>query len=205
MIVISAPTILLALALQAPIQPTVRLNLDAESERCPSDGRGGGLVEGSLKGRGRGGAKTVPPLEVTLVSMNREEYREGDPFVFEVGIRNRSQTPQRIPTLPRSAICDELDPNKPERADAIIQLRVKTSPSESGLASVATLWASSKRKESWAILEPGQTALIRVTRQWSRIYFPNGVPERGEAYLNVEVTGTATTDSSNSIPIRVAR
>jgi hypothetical protein len=195
---------LLALTLQAQGRATVTVDLPLGSNACPSDG-GGGLVQGANLNIVHGGAKTVPPLEVTLVSMNREEYQAGDPLVFEVGIRNRSQTPQRIPMLPRSAICDELDPNKPEYADAIIQLRVKTSPSESGLASVATLWASSKRKESWAILEPGQTALIRVTRQWSPIYFPNGVPERGEAYLNIEVTGTATVDSSNSIPIRVAR
>jgi hypothetical protein len=201
----SVLVILLAVVLQAPAQPTFTITLDSQSGRCPNDGQGG-LVQGAGgSGTNHGEPKTEPPLEVTLVNMNLDEYRVGDPLQFAVSIKNRSQTPQRIPTLSRSAICNELDPKKAERADAKMILRVNPPSGRPGFVSVDTLWASPKQKGSWAILEPGQTALIRVSKEWSTLYFPGGVPDRGEVFVEIERVGGMTVESTNRIPIRLVR
>lgn len=75
----------------------------------------GGLSVGTHSGR------TLPSLRVTLLSLDRSDYRTGDPVIYEVMIQNVGTTPVELPWSPDAHLFSDLSFAFPQVASASVR------------------------------------------------------------------------------------
>jgi hypothetical protein len=199
---LSFSTLVLLSVMQLDGSATVVVDLPPASTSCPDDAAGGGKGHGIGSGTNATGTQAGEIASAAL-TVRGTEYAPGDALEFQVVLTNVSSTPLTIPVLPRSAVCESIRQNDRDLSQLRIALRFRRGSSQYGVLDAASLWGMPSNKDSYRVLEPGQKALIRVSRVWRSPQSSDGPLNELRLFVHIEGIGARPIESSNDVSVRV--
>ena len=117
------------------------------------------LSGGGCAGGSEGEAPREVSLEIALQKLDRADYTLGSRVVFDVFLRNSGSIPVTFPWLDKAG-AEEVDSKS--LVEAFISLRTTDDQAREHSLTAVRLQGSPTQPESVRVLEPGETAMIRV-------------------------------------------
>src|SRR6476660_839048 len=193
-------------------QPVETIDLRVKAARTVS--RCGDL---SMPGSARRDSKTVVPVEVSLLELDRESYNYRDVFTYRVAVKNTGTVPLVLPRQ-RTAPVAVNGPNGCETTQEeilyLMQLRVRLAGTEH-VANTIVLGAGANEVSRVMRLAAGQTVEFVAEGRWN--FSPPVVADEVQQQLpatlqavaalvlgrSPQVKGSGTSLSTNSLPINL--
>jgi hypothetical protein len=198
---LSGIAIVVLLVSQAAGSVPPLLDLTGRGLSC---GGGSGFVSGASSDV-PGSPRPSATWGVTLRSLDKQSYRAGEEFVYEVEITNISVSEQWIPWSIDPAFCGPAIGNGAPVVRFVIGAMLRSSHPRQPLGALmsgVTMAGSRASEGSMLRLPPGGTAIVRANGRWSVLYPNVPVPEVAAVAGQVKIERpdrSETVVSTNSI------